>query len=1053
MGILLKAVRAADLRDNRLEAPEDLEHLAAVVSSGHLHLHSLNVAGNAFGTPGAEALCGSLSDGISHLDLSRTMVCTGGSDGIDALFSSPCAERSLLSLVLDRNELSDDDGAHVLNALAAGSCKTLTSLSLARNALGTKCAAAVRPALEMCRSLAKLNLAHNRLGAEGGRLVAEGLTVARSLTGLDLSVNRLCAPSMGDGGLDLTAIRALSRVISSAASPLVELSLASNQLCGTERVFINGKWRLAGEYVDEGVRLLIESLQARRRAKMDGPAIKLNLSGNLVHTEDMRLVNSALSSDAPPADDDLAAIDGPSHPSTFQIRVSIRPPEGAPGAGASDWRCKIGVLAEGVAVQGGEEGAAVKGGEDTDTPGGAKGPASGIVSATDALDDVEGRKRDEAVAMEARAKADADAASRAEAAELAEAQRVAEERFAVQSKAKAEADDQARKEAKAAEAERSKLRKLVGPAKVEATARVQTAVMAQAATTDLVQVVLETPVRNSAGEKVGVLSAGDVVHALEEVELEGGNPKALVKQQGALEPMGWAGLKHPTDPTKPMLVALPVVLKPSDGGAKAVVREKPSANSAEVGKILSGARVHVLKLAAGEEGSGWAFVALENSGFAPSGWVLHTSKDGVAQTTSAEAAVQTAGTTKGGESKVGKGAATRRASVSNYKPDAAAQDAAETASPVLSLVQHKRLANVKNNTDTCPVRQRHDGPSRHTMEYDGCLMLIFNCYKAKFEVAEGAAAAIPTAQSYNLTTVAGEVIGSVGVADKKGTDLKERVKFKNAWLPGSAHGLYHPSDQGDASLQVVLEYKLPGDAEAQRVYLLVCPWLSYSCSVGARFLLRKPGEAEGKSATVQRLLSDDRCAMRVDGEKTETLFDPRPDTGVPAQLSRYSPGVHLLFLAGSSCVDAVVEEMPEEEWAKGARRKHRGSRLPDSKEGNKHWIRVRMPGHPAAGKCMEVDLNPVNHCVTRFASAAAYEEARLIHCADIVERERHVEDAITGNTVRASQSNSRPRQLYLEPPSQGRQAAAARRRMRMGRFGSPNDTHRVMRLAPPRLPF
>ena len=58
--------------------------------------------------------------------------------------------------------------------------------------------------------------------------------------------------------------------------------------------------------------------------------------------------------------------------------------------------------------------------------------------------------------------------------------------------------------------------------------------------------------------------------------------------------------------------------------------------------------------------------------------------------------------------------------------------------------------------------------------------LIFNCYKAKFEVAEGSVDGIPTASSYNLATYGGEVVGSIGVADKKGADFRDRVKFKNA---------------------------------------------------------------------------------------------------------------------------------------------------------------------------------------------------------------------------------------------------------------------------------
>ena len=48
------------------------------------------------------------------------------------------------------------------------------------------------------------------------------------------------------------------------------------------------------------------------------------------------------------------------------------------------------------------------------------------------------------------------------------------------------------------------------------------------------------------------------------------------------------------------------------------------------------------------------------------------------------------------------------------------------------------------------VRARHDGPSRHTAGFESSFALIFNCYKAKFEVVEGNPDQIPTAQSYVL---------------------------------------------------------------------------------------------------------------------------------------------------------------------------------------------------------------------------------------------------------------------------------------------------------------
>ena len=60
-----------------------------------------------------------------------------------------------------------------------------------------------------------------------------------------------------------------------------------------------------------------------------------------------------------------------------------------------------------------------------------------------------------------------------------------------------------------------------------------------------------------------------------------------------------------------------------------------------------------------------------------------------------------------------------------------------------------------------------------------------------------------------------------------------------------------------------------------------------------RFLVRKPGESEGKCATVQRILADDRCALKLDGDAKESLVDPRPDTVIPVTLLRHAPGTQL----------------------------------------------------------------------------------------------------------------------------------------------------------------
>ena len=630
-------------------------------------------------------------------------------------------------------------------------------------------------------------------------------------------------------------------------------------------------------------------------------------------------------------------------------------------------------------------------------------------------------------AEEAKAKAAADASAKAEAAAKAKAQREAEERFASESRAKQEADDAARAEAKAEDQKKAALRKLVGSAKLDAIKRCEESLVALPPKTedDLAIAVSDLLARSSCksdSDKVGTVAAGTTVRVLETREPDGVR-RALVQLLDSTEPFGWVKARLGADKDgkegkgdkgggdkeggRPALVSTIMAIKPSESKKDSVMlREKPGAKAAEKQTLKAGTRLHVIETEVAE-GCTWAKIALEGTDYAEAGWIRHTDKNGVKQLLHGDAPAGTkAGGKDGGKEPAakaagGKGAATRKAAVVKVE---ATEEVTVAKQSVLSLVKYRRLASARNNNDTCPVRQRHDGASRHELTgHEGVAALIFNCYKAKFEVAEGSVDAVPTASSYNLVTYGGEVVGSVGVADKKGIDFRERVKFKNAWLPGAAHGLFHPSDQGDASLELMFEFKLPADGggaeKVCKAFLLVSPWLSYSCSVGARFMLKKPGDAEGKTATIQRLLGDDRCAMRVDGEAKETLVDPRPDTCIPTAIARHAPGTHVMYLAGSSCVDAVVEEMPVEEWNKGTRRRQHGSRLPDAVAGAKHWLRVQTEGHPASGKLIEADLNLTNYCVQRFATVAAYEEARLLHCAEIVERERHVEDAITGNTL------------------------------------------------------
>ena len=974
IGILLKIMQAADLRDNRFESLSDVQELAQVIREAGSSCVHLSLAGNAFGVEGVEELCSVLPIGVKHLDFSRTMHCREhdheSAAGIEAIFASSCTSQSLLSLVLQRNRLSDTDGLAIAKALADGRAPHLTTLDVSRNQLGVQTAKALEFSMPACKSLATLKLQDNAFTVDGGSAIAVAIARCKALTCLDLSGNRLCTtPDTREFSVE--AIGAIASSVGSPTSNVCVFLLARNELCNVARHFINGKWRYLGSYSTDAVQAIVVGLQ-RRGMGADMPTLQVDVSGNFIHSDDLKLITAAISHEPAPGEEDANLDDIDEVASPPKIQTS-------------------------------------GGGDASPEHTGAKADQAQMHAKADHAVEKEAREHAAAVAKaaeEAAMKAQDAMLARGQAAAKAKAEQEAQERFAAESKATAEADAIARAEARAADEAKAKRRTLVGEAMLEAIARCSDAVKVVPPTPvdeGLLMAYVECVVKSTSksdSEKVGVVPEGTAIECLETRELEDGTSKALVQLLDANEPFGWVAVK--TADGKPTLVSLPLLVSPTDAGRiQVVARAEANPKAEERRKVPRGSLVHVLETVTKEDGTMWALISLQNTGMAEAGWIVHHSKDGAAQLVPPEATAEPAAGGKGGGQAmaVGKGAATRRQAVGTHDPSLSAATAAAAAivGGKMLQIQHKRLANVRNNNDQCPVRQRHDGPSRHMTEHEGLRALIFNCYRAKFEVAEGDVDGLPTSSSYNLVAASGTVIGSVGVADKKGVDFKDRVKMKNVWLPGHAHGLYHPSDQGDASLEVTFEYKV--DADVHRVCLLVSPWLSYSCSVGARFLLKKPGEPEGKCATVQRLLGDDRCAMRVDGDSKETLFDPRPDTAIPAVLARHEPGTHLLFLAGSSCVDAVVEEMPEEDWLKGSRRRQRGYRLPEAALGSRHWIRVLTEGHSLHDKVIEADLNQCNHCVQRFNTVAAYEQARLLHCADIITRERHVDDAITGNTL------------------------------------------------------
>ena len=70
----------------------------------------------------------------------------------------------------------------------------------------------------------------------------------------------------------------------------------------------------------------------------------------------------------------------------------------------------------------------------------------------------------------------------------------------------------------------------------------------------------------------------------------------------------------------------------------------------------------------------------------------------------------------------------------------------------------------------------------------------------------------------------------------------------------------------------------------------------------------------------------------------------------------------------------------------------------ETEEYGRARVRLDVPGQ--SNVLLTVALNEFNHSVQRFPSVAEYEAARANYLEDIVVREAHVEDAITGNNLR-----------------------------------------------------
>ena len=292
-----------------------------------------------------------------------------------------------------------------------------------------------------------------------------------------------------------------------------------------------------------------------------------------------------------------------------------------------------------------------------------------------------------------------------------------------------------------------------------------------------------------------------------------------------------------------------------------------------------------------------------------------------------------------------------------------------------------------------PNRVDQDTPSRHRLvEERASLVMMLNCHGAAFEITswtgDRSFDKLPGEQQFDLVSkVSRKRLGMVRLAKELGMPFLERVDFPDDWIPSEEHGLQQDGWQGAGYID--LELTWDKDVATMRVH----PWLSFGCSVGARFLIRKVGSGSGQSATVQRILADDRVVARVDGfskldgVKGETIVDLQPSTVVRTTMPGYARDQRILLLHNQKLVDAVVLK-----WL--------GST--NLEEGSRHMVNLKPP-NATVGAQSWAALNMHNHVVlTGHAvglTAEAFEAIRYKYCHFLASNEDKVEDAITGNSL------------------------------------------------------
>lgn len=170
----------AEEDDGKPSPPKDLKHLFTRLHSNYQHYKQLIVK----------------NTGMSYLDttdgtMQFVTIHPLGSKASDLAQSINHHNTTLTTLILPSNQITDDGGTKLVNALSSTPQLQVTKLDLSNNRISTQCATAIGSLLEGSNVLQWLDVSGNNIGDAGGYSIANGVAKNTSLKSLYMNNSRI----------------------------------------------------------------------------------------------------------------------------------------------------------------------------------------------------------------------------------------------------------------------------------------------------------------------------------------------------------------------------------------------------------------------------------------------------------------------------------------------------------------------------------------------------------------------------------------------------------------------------------------------------------------------------------------------------------------------------------------------------------------------------------------------------------------------------------------------------------------------------------------------